>query len=233
MIMGGALLFTGVAAFAATPRKVDQDFSRDDLGRLFPESISPWVGASAGLDVVPDIDNPKREQIFSRIYSAYGLAPITVVVSYHGPGTSDIKAHPAEVCYAACGFTIENLQAVDIDLGAARPVEAQAFTGRRQGRVEQVLYLTRVGRFFPRGMVEERRVVLDEALKGVRADGAVFRISVIDPSLASALPRLEQFARVFLQGSGASGRTAILGPGLLGSRPILKGPMQAGDSVGS
>jgi EpsI family protein len=231
LLIGAALIGTGVAAFAATPRRVEQDFSSEDLSQLFPAGIGPWVGASAGLDVVPDVDNPKQEQIFSRIYSAYGMRPMMLVVSYHGPETSDIKAHPPEICYAASGFAIDDLQPVDIDLGPARVIPGQAFTGRRGARVEQVLYVTRVGRYFPRGLVQERQAVLKEALAGVRADGVVFRVSVINPSLKASLPRLEAFARVFLEGSGRAGREAILGPGTLSAAPILKGPLTVNDKI--
>ncbi len=228
VIIGGGLAATAAGAYVVTPRRVYQDLSHLDLTRLFPSSLGPWSGAPAGLDVVPDVDGLRQEQIFSRIYSAFGHTPVMLVVSYHGPSTSDIKAHPPEVCYAASGFAIENLQPVDLDLGAPQPVQAQAFTGRRAERIEQVLYVTRVGRYFPRGITEERRAVLREAAQGVVADGVVFRLSSIEPSLGRAIPALAAFAQTFVQGAGAEGRAAILGPGLVRAGPVLKGPLPAG-----
>ena len=210
--MGAAALGIAGAAYAAQPRRSLNDLSRVRLSRLVPLSVGPWTGAVDG-DVVPEqVDaSVDHGQTLSLRYGGESAGPVMLIVSYHGPQSLDLKVHRPETCYTVAGFEGARPQATDVALHAAYTVPSVTFTARREDRIETVLYWTRVGDRFPQTLTEQRLDFVEEALRGVRADGLLMRASVIGADVSASRAVLSHFAQALVQAASPQGRRLFLG----------------------
>ena len=212
LVGGGALLVAG-AAYAAEPRRNVADFSKSSIESLVPMRAGAWSGA-IDPDVVPETVDASIDhgQTLTRRYQGAQSASVMLVVSYHGPQSPDLKVHRPETCYAVAGFQGGAPRPIVAPMLVGGPVPAVTFTARRDDRIETVLYWTRVGDRFPQNLTTQRVDFLLEALRGVRADGLLFRASVVGSDPASSLQMLKVFSASLVEAAPARGRVLLLGP---------------------
>jgi EpsI family protein len=211
--IGLGLLGVAALAFAVEPRRRPHDYHEEDLAGLIPAQIGPWTAQTSNADIVPEADGVPAgvQQTVSRSYLAPGKPVVMLVATYHGPQSLDIKAHRPEVCYEAAGFQVAEMRPVGVDVGGAQPVPGTLFTGSRVGRVEHVLYWTRIADNFPVSMNGERMATLKQAFKGAISDGLLVRMSVVDQDREASKATMLEFARALVASSGPKAREMMFG----------------------
>ena len=214
MIVGGALAMTAVVGVALTgatdfkPRRIDP------LDRLVPARLGPWSQSPLGDLRLPRGENPEDgyyDQVLSRYYVSPVALPIMLLIAYGGSQSGDTSIHRPEMCYPAAGFALGGSALVAIPVPHRAPLTARRITARAPGRTEQILYWSRIGSEFPTTNFEQRTVLLRQAIAGRALDGALVRISTIDPDPADALPALMAFAEALLHIADGRVRALLTG----------------------
>jgi EpsI family protein len=189
------------------------------LAAVVPEQIGPWARGGDGDIVVPRTEGSLATKLYgdqlARIYfrTDQPALPIMLSVAYGVRQSDGLQLHRPESCYPAIGFSVGPSRPGAISAGAAS-VPVTALTARIQGRVEDIVYWSRIGRSFPRSAAEQREMRLSDALKGVVPDGALVRASAVRtiPD-APVFGEVESFLRAMIGALGRDGRQALLGAG--------------------
>jgi EpsI family protein len=207
----GSAATAGVAGLM-TPRHYEPGANRIRLDDAVPTTVGPWRAQTSGVFILPEDTAAASayDQIVTRRFAAATGPDIMLLIAAGAAQSGLMRVHRPEVCYASAGFRIRGLHDVDLRVSPAKAIPAQAFTGVRDDRVEDVLYWTRIAGFFPRTLMAQRLVMLRLGLQGLIPDGVLVRISALDAE--GAAPALLQFAADLVRQSGAGGRALLLGP---------------------
>ncbi len=211
MLGAGSAAAAGAAALM-TPRHYEADAKRIRLDDLVPSSVGLWQAAPPGAFVLPadSVEPGVYDQVVTRRFSA-PTGPDVMLLIAHGAAQSGLmRVHRPEVCYASAGFQIQGLHSLDLAVAPGQTIAAQTFIGQREDRVENVLYWTRIGGFFPRNVMDQRIDMLKLGLEGLIPDGVLVRMSALGEG--ETAPALTRFAAEMVRGSGPAERALLLGP---------------------
>lgn len=179
------------------------------LEQLVPGKVGAWMVQPAASILIPRGDTEELEtydQIVTRVYENSAAAPVMLLVAYGNSQAGTTQLHRPEVCYPAAGFVLEDRATLQLPVASGGAIDARTLTATAPGRVEQILYWSRIGRDFPRSTLDQRWSMLRQTLRGAVPDGALVRMSVIAPDYRAALPVLVAFAKGLLAAPAASQR---------------------------
>jgi EpsI family protein len=216
VLAGSALLATGAAAFAATPRRVEHRLAHVKLGSLIADQIGPWrFTTPAGVVVASeDADGAPKDgydQLVTRVYEAAGLPTIMLLLAYGSTQGGSLRLHRPETCYPGQGFRLSNFGDTTFAFAPDAPVETRRFTATRDDRVERLLYWTRIARRFPLNIATEYAAIVSSVLRGYAPDGILVRVSTVDGGGAQADAILDRFVHGLVATASAEGRAILLG----------------------
>ena len=213
-VVGGALAATAVGSYLITPRADPDRLQRgQSLERLVPTHIGQRRRSDLGTVLIPTGEGGEKksyDQVLTRYYTGNSVAPIMLLIAYGSAQVGTTQLHRPEVCYPAAGFKLRSWPDVQLQILGTR-IDARSMTALATGRVEQILYWSRVGPDFPTSSLSQRWATLRESLRGSIADGVLVRISTIDADRASALPALREFASDLVGAGGPELRTLLTG----------------------
>lgn len=218
-LTGGALAAASAIAFGLRPAKAEHRIGSEKLDDLIPATLGKWHFSTRSGVVLPDADGQSDEydQIVSRSYEAPDSAPVMLAIAYGSTQGGSLQLHRPEVCYPSQGFLLSNTRLPALDIGAPAPLPSRAFTARRDDRVEQVLYWSRISNRFPRNSAEEYLAILSAVLHGAVPDGVLVRFSTIDADAARSQAVLSDFARALLSAVSEGTRAILLGDAISSS----------------
>ena len=197
-----SILFAGAAAstFALLPRlKIDYLGTRK-LADLIPARIGAWrFMTSSGLVVPPEdaLSDQLYGEVLTRVYSDDTHSPIMLLIAQNSGQTGFLQIHRPEFCYPAAGFTLSPMTRRNLAANGA-VMTVNATTATAPGRVEQMLYWTRIGNEMPQSWAKQKLAVAMDNLQGYVPDAVLVRVSTIDPDEAAALTRLASFVEAML-----------------------------------
>ena len=213
-VVGGALAATAVTSYLVTPRA---DPNRLRLGRSLEQIVPDVIGhrrrSDLGTILIPTGEGGEKrsyDQVLTRYYTGGSAAPIMLLIAYGSAQVGTTQLHRPEVCYPAAGFKLRSWPDIPLQI-LGTTIDARSMTALATGRVEQILYWSRVGPDFPTSSLEQRWATLRESLRGSIADGVLVRISTIDPDRANALPALREFASELVRAGGPELRNLLTG----------------------
>jgi EpsI family protein len=212
LLVGGALLATGLASgLLARSASFAAPVGGGKLD--IPDRVGPWARSSAEGVLIPQGEGPD-EKIYDKVATGYytgdGAPGVMLLVAYGSAQTGTTQLHRPEVCYPAAGFKVDKLPDVSVRLPALA-IPARTLTATAAGRTEQILYWSRVGREFPTSTNDQRWSVLHHTFRGVVPDGALVRMSIIDPDRPEAMASLQRFAAALVLGAGPEFRRLLIG----------------------
>lgn len=209
--MAGCLGLFGAAAGAARLRPgTDIGF---DPASVLPQRVDDWRAVEPEEVILPAPD-----VLSTRVYDRLAIKafvhpeqpPITLVMAYGGRQDYTFQLHRPEICYAASGFAILDVQEQAL-LIADPPVPGNVMLAERGGRREAVLYWSRIGHAFAQTLWEQRLAVAEGFGSWQIEEGVLLRLSMPATDYASALPTLSAFAARLIALSGPRGRQVLLG----------------------
>ncbi|MDB5422830.1 MAG: hypothetical protein JWQ29_246, partial [Phenylobacterium sp.] len=128
-----------------------------------------------------------------------------------GDTQSDLlQLHRPESCYPAVGFTIASSRAVGLPVSGRAVLPTRQVVAAQGGRLENIVYWTRVGERLPQSAGAQRKARFENALEGYVADGILMRCSVVGESAAS-FQVLDRFVPALLQAVKRPQRPALIG----------------------
>jgi len=197
MIVGGCALAAGAGALVLQPRQNLDLMKGRTLAGILPSQFGPWVVDPSIAALVPPTEGSLADRLYDEMHSvAYrrvdNYGPSVMLLGTRGRDQSDaLQLHRPEACYPAVGFAIEGRSLINQAVGPGASIPAVALTARLGGRIEDIIYWTRIGYDFPRSAGEQRRMGWQTALNGLVPDGILMRFSAIRWE-----PEQNQFARV-------------------------------------
>lgn len=215
IMLGGLMVAAAGATWARLPRESLSATDGEVLDGILPASVGDWrVIEGQGL-VVPPEQEARADAVYSHVltntYQRGGAAPIMLLIAYDQRQSGMLQIHRPEACYPAQGFTLSGEQPVALELGGTA-VDARFLTAVNGQRNEQILYWTRIGCSFPTTYDGQRSAVIGYNLRQQIPDGALIRISAIDPDVRRARASLIGFAETLYSGAGKLGRGLLAGP---------------------
>lgn len=204
VVIGLAMLLAAALAYALTPKaKLADAGPKFDLEVMIPKQFGDWrVDESiAPVTLSPDVEanlNMIYDQIVSRTYVNSQGDRIMLSVTYGSSQNQQLRAHRQEVCYAAQGFQINDLEHATVDiLGAQVPVTRMYAT---QGpRKEPVTYWFTMGDYVVLSKLDRQLIQLKYAMTGYVPDGYLIRISNLSDQPPAAYATHLRFAADMLR----------------------------------
>lgn len=212
-VIGGMLAGGGAAAALARPVAPLAAISQEQLDASVPLALDGYR-AAPGFDAVL----PPRDELSKRIYDRYlargyvatGKPAVTLVIAYGSTQDYGLQLHRPETCYPASGWSIGVIERCPLQMGG-RTVPASTLSAARPGRVEQILYWTRIGGVFPESEWGSRIEILKRGVTRQLPDGVIVRLSTGAQPKAFAIDTLVEFNTLLLEALAAPGRQLLLG----------------------
>jgi EpsI family protein len=186
------------------------------LTDLVPAKLGSWVQGGGGDIVVPRTEGSLASRLYGDQLARFYVSPrqgapaMMLSIAYGDQQSDTLQLHRPEACYPALGFTVEPSRPLDI-AGPVGPIPAVALTARARGRIEDIVYWSRLGIRFPRSEAEQRRMRFSNALDGIIPDGALVRASAVRTDLnVPVFQAVEGFLRDLAQALGPDGRRVLL-----------------------
>lgn len=212
-LVGGALTVTALVCTAVSPRRNASLLSDRSLDGLVPDEVGSWSRSRVESVLIPKAEKGEGtvyDSVVTRYYLSSSAPPVMLLIAYGSAQAGDAQLHRPEVCYPAAGFKMRDWPDVMLHTAGAN-IAARSLTATATGRIDQILYWTRIGRDFPTTSFEQRMSILRQTLHGSVPDGVLVRISVMDEDRDSALKVIAQFANQLLASGGPQLREILEG----------------------
>ncbi|RZM06752.1 MAG: EpsI family protein, partial [Sphingomonas sp.] len=216
-MLGGLFVATAAVTFARLPREKIIAVDRQGFAGAIPTRAGAWAQADDAGFVLPPEDERAAASVYedqlTRSYmSAAADAPVMLLIAYDRGQSGLLMIHRPESCYPGSGFQITDMRDVVVPLRPGLTANAKFLSTQRDARIEQVLYWTRLGNDFPSSWDEQRHDLALQNLRGQIPDGALVRMSMIDPDADKALATMRSFAATLYRAAPRNGRALLAGP---------------------
>ena len=199
LVAGGLATTALVPALLTRQRGPSETIARPALDSLMPDIVGGWRRSPSDGLLIPrgeqsEDEDEAYDEVATRFYTSAVAAPIMLLIAYGSAQTHRTQLHRPEVCYPASGFKLQSWPNLPLRLPGGASIMARVLTATAPGRIEQILYWSRVGRQYPTSNLEQRWSVFRQTFEGMIPDGAIVRMSTIDPDQPKALRALTRFA---------------------------------------
>lgn len=193
------------------------------LSRLIPEKFDGWFAGAGGDIVLPETPGSLASRLYddrvARTYTSTGQAQATEVMllAAYGAAQNDLlQLHRPEVCYPAIGMRIVRRRLVLLPVISSIVLPAVMLTAEASGRIEDIVYWTRLGEKLPQTGSEQRMARLMAAFHGLVSDGVLIRTSALRNGGAEQpqFDLLTGFVQAMILGAAATARPALIGTAL-------------------
>nr|WP_314445828.1 exosortase-associated protein EpsI, V-type [uncultured Sphingomonas sp.] len=210
-LIGGALVAGSAITYARQPdEKIDLLGDRK-LDSLVPRQIGSWQFLTNSGLVVPTEDALSAalySELLTRVYTNGSEPPIMLLIAQSAGQSGFLQIHRPEYCYPAGGFELSPIVPMQLPAGG-KAVEANRLTASLPGRVEQIIYFTRIGRRMPLSWAQQRLAVAMDNLNGIVPDAVLTRVSTIDMDQEAGNARLADFVEKMIAGMGAGSSVLV------------------------
>jgi EpsI family protein len=146
--------------------------------------------------------------LLTRVYVKPDDLPIMLLVAQSAGQSGILQIHRPEFCYPAGGFDLSPILPLALSADGAELI-VNELTATLPGRVERIVYWTRVGDSMPMTWAQQRLRIASDNLRGIIPDAVLIRVSTIDPDGPSAIARITSFAEEMLNAM-ASDRSVLV-----------------------
>jgi len=211
-----AIVVAGSVAMGVRVKSIAED-APVPLITIVPARLPGWTLMPDEFS--PTVINPQQEAMIQQIYDETVVrsyrddasgAVVMLALAYGRDQSHKNQVHKPEVCYPAQGFTLSDVQKVDLPL-LGRTVPSTRLTARLESRTEFVQYWMLQGDRVIRGALQQNLFRTVRALQGVRTDGLLFRTSVIGSDAAAAYAVQESFVEKFMNAVPPDKRVRFVG----------------------
>ena len=214
-LLGGLMVGALGVAEALRPRNHLDLMGERKLDEIVPGRFGPWASNYDTNLIQPVSEGSLVDELYDDLLTRrYAHAEtgeqIMLLIAYGRSQTDALQLHRPESCYPAVGFPITARQETDIAL-AGRSVPAVTLTAEAPGRIEDIIYWTRMGEMFPQTASAQRQDKLTMAMRGYVPDGILVRASQIRVGEDSTIPNVEDFLAGLVAATPASDQAALVG----------------------
>lgn len=212
-----AMLLFAALAWGMTPTQKLADMrGRPDLEQLVPREFGDWKEEKLGF---ASIINPQQEEMLHRIYTQIlsrsyvnGKGQRIMLSLAYGEDQRDgMQLHYPEVCYPAQGFMLQSQRRGQMDIAGQRIEVKRLATQLGSSRRESVTYWTLLGDKTFSGGVDKKLAEMRYGVKGLIADGLLFRVSSIEPDPTAGYALHEAFSRDMMAELAPQSKARLIG----------------------
>lgn len=219
LLLGAGCLAAFAGAEALRPRRLVSLMAGRTLSAILPTHFAGWTAEGGGDFVRPKVPGSLADTLYgetvTRSYRHVDGGEPVLLLAAHGDSQSDVlQLHRPEACYQAVGFSIVARAVRPVALARSAKLPAVELTARAGGRVEDILYWTRLGEYLPVSASEQRSDRLRTAFAGIVADGVLVRASTVRPGAEADWPRLRRFAADLVGAVAPAARGGLIGTAL-------------------
>jgi EpsI family protein len=210
--IGGAFALTSAVAFAKQPQVHMPLIPMEKFEGWVPTEFGPWRVVPSSSVVLPppdELSDRLYDNLVTRTYRGPGDAFVMMLMAYNNRQDGVLQVHRPEVCYPVGGYVLSDTRRVSVP-ASGRSIPANFFTATGPGRVEQVVYFTRLGSAYPRSWAEQRLAVIHENLAGRIPDGVMMRASTLSTDPVASYETLKAFLSEFLASAPAGLRNLLV-----------------------
>ncbi len=214
-VMGGAMLAAAGGAATRIPQPNSPSIPAKAFLAMVPDTVGRWrFQQSSGLVLPPDDAMQDRlyDNLVTRTYSDGSDQALMFLIAYKNYQDGVLQLHRPEICYPAGGYTLTNTLPVAVPIGRGEQLQANSFSANGTERDEQVLYWTRIGKYFPTRWRDQRFAVLRANLDGINPDGLLARVSMTGDNMRGSMPRMAEFIAELRANSPPLLRRVLFGP---------------------
>jgi EpsI family protein len=210
------MLGASFASIALTPTKrLSDSTQRIDLESVIPLAFADWKHDPSVTPIKPTPEQKETidqiyDQIVTRTYIDSQGRRVMLSVAYGSAQTRSMRAHRQEVCYAAQGFQINQLQDSILNISGVQ-VPVTRMVAVQGGRIEPVTYWFTMGDSLVRSYVDRQIAQLKYAFSGFIPDGYLFRVSTIGLDVDDAYVSQLEFSSQFMNAVTPELRKKLLG----------------------
>jgi len=218
LIAGAAAAALG-GAQALRPRRMVNLLEGPKLNAVIPRSFGTWTTDVDSEIITPKVPGSLEDKLYSEMVShtyrdTTGKRPSVMLLIAYGRSQSDLlQLHRPEACYPAVGFVISNRELIDLPLSHGQSMPAVEMTASTAERVEDIVYWSRLGEYFPQTAGQQRRDRLKAAMQGYIGDGALVRASTLRGADNNTpyFTALQSFFSDLVQGIAPAQRKVLIG----------------------
>ena len=201
LLIGSLLVAAAGATFARMPNRPLNYLGNNKLELIVPKTIGRWKFVSSSGLVVPTEDQlalTLYSQQLTRVYWDGVGAPIMLLIAAGNDQTGFLQVHRPEICYAAAGYALAEIQPQRLAVGDGRQIIANKLVAQRGGQSEWLLYWTRVGTQIPSSWARQRLAIAVDNLHQIIPDAMLIRTSTIMQDGDEAERILSEFAQAMI-----------------------------------
>jgi len=215
LLIGGACLAAGAAAYGLKPRRRVSLQGSVKLDQVLPRQFGGWTSHDVTDLVAPKTADSMAARLYNetvgRVYSRGEGVDIMMLLAHGDSQSNDLQVHRPEVCYPAFGFAISDSQRIDLPLPGGVTVPSRRMVAKAPGRQENIIYWSRLGEFLPTNGAEQRLDRLKTSVRGYVADGLLARFSAIGPDPAVAFAQIGGFIEDLMRAVPTNDRAGLIG----------------------
>jgi EpsI family protein len=216
LLAAGCLAAAALAQGLAPRRHVTLMRPGWTLAQIVPTAFADWTSRETtdpvALRAESDLASRLYREIVGRIYVRDGAGlEVLMMLAYGDTQSNILQLHRPEVCYPAFGFAISQDARMSIPVGEGLLLPSRRLVARAPGRLETILYWTRLGDDLPVDQSEQQMDRLRAAFRGVIPDGLLARFSIAGAEPDLALAELTRFVPALLAAVDPLYRPALIG----------------------
>jgi EpsI family protein len=174
--------------------------------RVVSNESLPIVNPQLRESLKNDYDETLTRTYQNRISGRY----VMLSIAYGRDQSHEKQIHKPEVCYPAQGFSVDSVRESTFAV-AGRDIPVTTLHATKDTRNEYIAYWIVEGDSIVRGALQQnfRRALL--AIRGIREDGLLFRVSEISEDQSSAIALLREFSDGLVSAIDPRAQKTIIG----------------------
>jgi len=185
------------------------------LEAMVPKAFGTW---SLDDRMPVQLVSPDTQEMLSRLYNQTlsrtyvnrAGEHVMLSVAYGGDQSDGTRVHRPEVCYPAQGFEILSNRVVNQTLPSGS-LPVRQLVARQGGRIEPLSYWVVVGERVALSGTQQKLTQLRYTMAGIIPDGALLRVSSIDPDIEHASRLQSRFIAELYQAIKPTDRPRLFG----------------------
>ena len=190
--------------------------SGQKLETIIPAQFSAWRIDPNDNIIMPPTDGSLADVLYDELLvrtyiDGRDQPPVMMLATYGGTQSDGLQLHRPESCYPAVGFAIVDRKLGSLAIANGVEIPVVRLTAQLGGRIEDIVYWTRLGEALPRSAGDQRRARLDAAMAGYIGDGVLLRASAVRPGTESQHDRIDEMLKALLLAVAPTRRAALIG----------------------